>query len=80
MKKAYMKPEILFESFALSTNIAGDCEKDVGHPTKDACGIPTTSGDTVFVADICDIPLNPDDEYDGFCYHVPFEQNNFFNS
>lgn len=33
MKKEYRSPLIAFESFALSTNVAGDCAKQMGAAT-----------------------------------------------
>lgn len=85
MKKVYEKPEILFESFSLSTNIAGDCEAPyVGNPSKGNCGVSTSAPQiTIFTSDpnVCTIPdSDGDDMYNGLCYHVPTEYNNLFNS
>ena len=96
MKKAYKKPEIMFEDFSLSCNIAAGCEPGgiVGNPSKGVCGVLTSSGDVIFnssVGDVCvfkpsdmgNTPVlgnDPDDEWDGFCYHVPTESSNLFNS
>lgn len=84
MKREYKKPEIMFESFVLSTNIAGDCEKIVGNPAKDACGIMGSDGETLFGGNYggCgfDWESSFGDEYDGFCYHNPSDTNNLFNS
>lgn len=84
MKKVYSKPEIEFESFVLCTNIAGDCDKIVGNPTKGSCGVPGSSGEMLFSTTVsgCGLDwagLNGDD-YDGFCYHMPTEDNALFNS
>ena len=39
MKKLYSKPEIIFESFTLSTNIAANCELKTALPSStEACG------------------------------------------
>ena len=38
MKKVYEKPEILFESLASSTNIAGDCLKIIDTFSYGLCG------------------------------------------
>ena len=81
MKKTYSKPEILFESFALSTSIAAGCEGIVGAPNVDECGVITSSGDTIFIAGVCDLAIPDDGSFkDGFCYHVPTSYNNLFNS
>ena len=86
MKKTYKKPEISFESFLMSTNIAGNCEGPaVGNPSRGSCGIPGSApGMNLFSATIdgpngCQIP-SVDDPNDKFCYHNPTEYNNLFNS
>ena len=88
MKKTYSKPEISFESFVMSTNIAGDCEKPfVNNATKGVCAVIGSGGITVFdskVGGAC--KFTPEglggtpDIYDGLCYHVPTEAKNLFNS
>lgn len=86
MKKIYSKPEIVFESFTLSTNIAGDCDKKVTTYAKDACGITGSDPELVwfsFSADgsNCNAPgTGSEMTNDGFCYHNPSESNNLFNS
>lgn len=81
MKKAYSKPQILFESFALSTSIAGDCEKMVGNPSRGTCGLPGTGGLTVYLDTVSGCDFTQDDGAgDGFCYHAPTDLNNLFNS
>ena len=39
MKKRYTKPEIMFEDFTLSTNIAGDCEVKTWTPNSGTCAM-----------------------------------------
>ena len=83
MRKAYQKPEIMFEDFSLSTNIAGDCEGEfVKNPVRGSCGVPLNDGTTVFVdRDTgCDIEMGQNYVHDGLCYHVPYESGNLFNS
>lgn len=82
MKKQYSKPEIEFQSFSLSTRIAGDCERKVGNPSKGTCGIPGSApGLDLFseTVDGCGIHSSTD-ENDGFCYHVPITESTLFNS
>lgn len=85
MKKKYMKPEIMFESFTLSANIAGNCEIKINTQTAGTCGYPYEGGNgqTLFTemagTKVCNIPMD-DDETNGFCYHVPIESNSIFNS
>jgi hypothetical protein len=80
MKKAYQKPQILFESFQMSSNIASGCELVTNLPTQGACGYPTRDG-VVFVDMLtgCDIG-NADGPYNTFCYHVPYAESNLFAS
>ena len=81
MKKVYEKPEIVFENFSLSTNIAAGCEyTDPNHPdlffsgmgyafTSEAnCGYPIPN------------EVGGDGDFNGICYHVPSEIKNLFNS
>ena len=44
MKKVYKKPEIMFESFASSVNIAGDCEVTTNTPNSGYCGLDLGGG------------------------------------
>lgn len=86
MKKLYSKPEIIFEDFTLSENIAGTCEGIVGNPAKGTCAVIGTGGIAMFngSVDACDYKPEDmggtEDQWDGFCYHVPTEYNNLFNS
>ena len=87
MKKTYVKPEIMFEDFTLCSNIATSCESIVGSHTKGECHIMGTGNIAIFDVSIdgcyyypTDLPGGTTDMYDGFCYHVPTESNNLFNS
>lgn len=83
MKKTYEKPEIMFENFLLSTNIAGDCEKKTDTQSNNSCGMEFTGIGMVFLTDMSgckDEKIEGDDgEYNGICYHVPYGEN-LFNS
>lgn len=85
MKRTYSKPEIAFESFNLSANIAANCEIIIPTPYSGTCGYAYEGGNgtTMFTSEagtaVCNIAIN-DDESNGFCYHVPIESNNLFNS
>ena len=39
MKKTYSKPEIVFENFVLSTNIAANCDVIISTADSGNCGI-----------------------------------------
>ena len=86
MKKIYTKPEIIFEDFTLSENIAGTCESIVGNPSKGTCPVMGTGGIRMFDGTISACDFAPEDQggtedqWDGFCYHVPTQYNNLFNS
>lgn len=87
MKKMYYKPQVMFESFMLSTNIAGGCESIVGNPSKGTCALIGTGGINMFSGSITDCEYKPEDmgcaddvSLDGFCYHVPVTEKNLFNS
>ena len=83
MKRAYSKPEIAFENFSLSTNIAAGCELRTNLKGEDECGYPTRGG-VVFLQTISGCKYTPNgengDTHDGFCYHTPSDTNNLFNS
>lgn len=85
MKKVYSKPEIMFEDFTLSVNIAGDCEEKTNNPSNSTCGMDF-SGLKVFLDGMggcSDIPVDNvggDGEFNGICYHVPSGDKNLFNS
>lgn len=85
MKKYYEAPRIEFEDFSLSTNIAGTCELVTDNPSSAAScayvyddrGIETH----VFTEGVSGCHHKPAGGiYNGFCYHVPSENGNLFNS
>lgn len=87
MKKKYIKPQIYFEDFSPSTNIAGDCEGIVGNASKGTCAVLGTGGIDIFDGEVGAVCVytptdlgGKEDEWDGACYHVPTEYNNLFNS
>lgn len=79
MKKLYTKPQIVFESFSLSTNIAAGCEFRNGLQTEGACGYETRNGIT-FTDEIGACIYKAPDNNDALCYHVPITTANIFNS
>ena len=85
MKKAYSKPEIMFEDFTLNTYIAASCGYEATHDAalgKWKCsGYQLRSGEVVFMAAFngC-ITVEADGDYNGYCYHVPTVSLNLFGS
>lgn len=81
MKKAYKAPEIMFEDFSLSTNIAGDCDVIVNNHTENVCAYISRTGEHVFTEAITACKTKQGDgANNGVCYHVPIETNDLFNS
>ena len=76
MKKAYSKPQIYFESFSLSQNIAAGCE--ITDPKDERLYF---TGLGYAFSSSCDVPMTDaggDGEYNGICYHV-FSNNGAMN-
>ena len=92
MKKKYIKPEILFEDFTLSTSVASCATESMQKLSSDAsCGFYDEYLKVVVISDgtsgcpskssvegyrVAETP----GEHDGVCYHVPIEAYNMFNS
>ncbi len=81
MKKPYFKPEIIFEDFSLSTNIAGDCDHDTSLQTEGSCGIEW-GDEIIFLTGIagCKEQYETDDGSSLICYHNPTDTQQLFNS
>ena len=87
MKKVYEKPEIMFESFASSTNIAGDCLTIIDNQSYGLCGFEYDEDHTVFTDKFpkaCEttdgtFDKTEDGIWDKLCYHNP-ENTRLFNS
>ena len=86
MKKLYSKPEIMFENFSMSVNVAAGCENINRNPTSGVCAyiIPADEFDPekhVFTGKIgaC-IVKEESGDYNGICYDTPSETYNLFSS
>lgn len=81
MKKAYVKPEVYFESFELSTSIAAGCEYRTNHAIN-VCTYELTGGRNVFVNEStnCHDAQAPGGSYGAVCYQIPSDQSNLFTS
>lgn len=82
MKKAYTKPEIVFEDFSLSTNIAAGCEFPSQIHAKDSCGFYFEGVGFIFITEEsgCVDREIETGVFSGICYHVPTEDSNVFSS
>ncbi len=81
MKRAYKKPEIMFEDFSLSVNIAS-CEVSTNF-ARNVCTYEVPGIGNVFNTGmaLCDgFPVDKDGAYNGICYHVPIEDKQLFAS
>ncbi len=82
MKKPYIKPQIAFESFQLSTSIAASCALLGTNSAQYVCPVEDPdSGFMLFAEDItspCDTA--PMGGNDSICYDVPLENWNVFSS
>ena len=83
MKKTYTTPKIVFESFVLSTNIAGDCEVKTWTPNSGTCAYPVKEDGITWNVFLDTVAACTTVQADGanneFCYHVPYGDN-LFNS
>ena len=84
MKKAYSKPDIYFEDFSLSTNIAAGCERIPNNNSDITCGVKWSKGVFIFTEGVsgCNRKIvdGADGEYNGLCYHNPDANYNVFMS
>ena len=80
MKKTYAKPQIVFESFQLTANIAGDCNTRPNSTNEATCGY-NDNGWIIFQSGpLCTMPVGQDGIYDRICYHVPTGDISVFTS
>ncbi len=79
MKKSYMKPLITFEALSLSSGISSGCALSSTNSAEYMCPVvDEESGWTVFADNaVCMMIAGPNDRY---CYHVPVENYNVFES
>lgn len=76
MKKTYSKPQIMFEAFTLSTNIASGCGVITKLPSEGTCGFTPERWPAdviIFNMDVSgsNCTTAPCGEYDGLCYDNP---------
>lgn len=84
MKKRYSKPDVFFEEFMLSVSIA-NCDININTQSNGTCPM-IYDGVPIFTQDVFGCKMEnggvpvEDSPANGFCYHVPIETNNLFNS
>ncbi len=82
MKKAYVKPQLYFDSFELNTSIATGCSAGYNHENTtfsnaNSCVLKFGT-DTVFLnVAICSLTEFDENQ---FCYHVPTSNDKVFSS
>ena len=83
MKKTYVKPEVYFESFELSANIAAGCgagyKGKVNSLNIHSCGYSYNSEVIFITKDVCSYQTDNGSEY-GLCYDIPTTDNKIFAS
>ncbi len=78
MKRKYVKPEIIFDSFELSQSIAAGCELISQH-SQGACPVLDPEiGQTLISEGLCQ--MTPPGGNDSICYDVPMDSYNVFSS
>ena len=80
MKKRYEKPDIMFDNFTMSESVAR-CEEKANF-ARGVCGVEMGPNWIMFTDELgssCNF-IQKDLEYNGLCYHVPYDSNNVFNS
>ena len=75
MKKEYKKPELLFDSFELSTSIATGCADKIREPIN-------KFGKVIFTSSLncTDVPTADDEAMYDICYHNPTDLTRMFTS
>jgi hypothetical protein len=83
MKKNYSKPEIVFESFKMTTSVAGPCVHKGNSSDQNTCDFDTGVGVIFAQALVCneaDGEFNVQDGEFDFCYDTPTADQRVFAS
>ena len=84
MKKEYSAPEIIFDSFALSQNMASsnsNCDRNLTNMYSGSCGMVVEgTGSVLFTFPANGCTNKVQDGFGGMCYQVPTAGNRLFNS
>ena len=84
MKKAYSKPELYYERYELSSNIAGNCAtglpvNEIGPTDHMSCTVNVGVG-MLFLQANSDCDTEPIEKDFGFCYEVYTASNMLWSS
>jgi hypothetical protein len=85
MKREYVTPDIMFDSFALNENIASanqNCTRNITGQYSGSCGLHW-EGMIIFTGPAIGCRNKVPDgsaAHDGICYYVPTGDNRVFNS
>lgn len=84
MKKRYSKPEIQFENFCLTTNIAAGCN-EIANAMPGQCGVEFIEGGAmnIFLESVTGCTIKIEDgsgEFNEICYYNPTPGNGVFTS
>ena len=78
MKKNYVKPQVYFEDFRLSTSIAGGCAWTASF-AENNCPVKVPGTPETYITDN-NCTFSVPAQNDKFCYHVPMDNKNVFSS
>lgn len=76
-KKKYVKPDLEFVNFVMSSSIAGTCKYEAEHADGNSCTF--VDNEWIFFSsgnNDCDGQVGEGN----FCYHVPTDNQNIFSS
>lgn len=79
MKKAYVKPELYFEDFELSENMATGCGTITKQQAEGVCGFDD-GVEVIFLSTITGCVHTEEDGTGKICYHVPNANEKLFTS
>ena len=79
MKKTYIKPEVYFEDFELSANIASGCATPTNH-AMDECGSLVPGIGVMFLDSVQQCVYKGQDGDQSICYQVPTDATRLFTS
>lgn len=79
MKKTYIKPEMSFESFELSTSVSAGCETKVDYTDQYSCQLYDDATKKWLFWNDCQTNLSAAAR-SSWCYDVPVDSNQTFTS